>query len=102
MEWGVLALRGRDALGGERGVAGGDDEVDEESGKCIHGLGMDDMRNCQGMGVAQANRLQGLAISRNSESHEFEMDVNACHPMQLHLTTQNLVGSTFRYVWIAR
>ena len=63
---------------------------DEESDKGNHGLGMDDLRNCQGMGAAHANRLQGLAITRSRKSGEFEMDCNSFHTMQLHLTTPNL------------
>jgi len=38
-------------------------EVDKESDRGNHGLWMDDMQNCQRMGAAHTNRLQGLAIS---------------------------------------
>ena len=38
---------------GERGVARERGNVDELSDWGCHGLGMDDLRNCQGRGVAQ-------------------------------------------------
>ena len=39
-------------------------EVDEESDKGNHRLGMDATRHWQGMDTAHANRILGLAISR--------------------------------------
>ena len=53
MERGALPLRD-----GEGGEAGGCDliewgKINKESDRGNHGLGMDDLRNCQGRGVAQ-------------------------------------------------
>jgi len=54
-----------DALGGEeRGDGGCRGGIDEESDWGSHGLGMDDLQNCQDTGAAHANRLRGLAITR--------------------------------------
>jgi len=39
--------------------------MNEESDWGSHGLGMDDLRNCQGRGAAHANRLRDLAITGN-------------------------------------
>ena len=65
MERGGLVLRGGggDLGEGERGDRGCRGGIDEESDWGSNGLGMDDLRNCQGRGAAHANRLQGLAIT---------------------------------------
>ena len=67
MERGALELRaggGRGgALGGESSVKEGRGGIYEESDRCSHRLGMEDLQNCHGRGAAHANRLQGLAIS---------------------------------------
>ena len=71
MERGGLGLRlegwgGRDALGrSERGDGRCRGGIDEESNRSSQKLGVDDLRICDGMGAAHANRLQGLAISRS-------------------------------------
>ena len=67
MERGGLPLRGGeggDLGGGERDGGGCRGGIDEESDWGSHGLGMDDLQNCQDTGAAHANRLRGLAITR--------------------------------------
>ena len=65
---------------GERGLAGCRGGKDEESDWGSHGLGMDDLRNCQGRGAAHANRLQGLAITRSR--NVMNLIVIATHSIQ--------------------
>jgi len=64
MERGAPVLRG--CVGGLWTGRGGwwkQGNVGEESDWGSHGLPMDNLRICDGMGAAHANRLQGLAIS---------------------------------------
>ena len=64
--WTGPAGRGEGCFGrGERVCLGWRAGMNEESDWGSHGLGMDDLQNCQGRGAAHANRLQGLAISRS-------------------------------------
>ena len=65
MERGPLVLRGEGvALGVQKGVVWRVEGRYEESVWDSHGLGMDDLQNCQDTGAAHANRLRGLAITR--------------------------------------
>ena len=61
----VLGLQTWVLWEGETGVAGERGGIDEESDWGSHGLGVDDLRNCQGRGAAHANRLRGLVITRS-------------------------------------
>ena len=80
LERGGLDLRkggGYDAFGGVSGVVKERSEVDSESDWASHGLGMDNLRNHQSMGVSHANRLQGLAIAARRKF--MNMKVTAIH-----------------------
>ena len=50
---------------GESGIAETGGNKDEESDKGSHGLRMDDIRNCQGMGATHANSFKGFVITRS-------------------------------------
>jgi len=81
--------RGSGGSGGEVRVAG--TAVASECTSAIHsGQGR---RSCQ-----SSPRPRNL---HNSACPQSGRDCKACPPMQLHLKTQNLVGSTSRYFWIA-
>jgi len=56
---------------------------------------MDALRYFRGICPTHSNWLPRLRNLQKSESHEYETDRNACHPMRLYLTTEILVGSTF-------
>ena len=72
VDWNCGGGEGGDLGGGERGDGGCRGGIDEESDRGSHGLGMDDLRNCQGRGAAHANRLQDLAISRSRKVANFK------------------------------
>ena len=73
MERGVLPLQGGfGGFGREERDGGREGNLGEDSDSGNHGPRMDDLRNCQGRGTANANPFLGLAITRSRKVMNLE------------------------------